>query len=209
MGALCRRPSPGRSSSQSPSSTLDVDLQLVPLALNPDQCRDYNLPRTPIKDSETRKDKFEQTFGVGATELDALEALRPGELARLLNAELDNFLDAGLQRRVDEAAYETALPLRRIETEVKKKHAERIADIEVRFEEIVSSLEDWQAAADELWQTIADELEEQCPSLADVEIPRSEAPGETDKLVLFDSRRSYFEQIDFYNAWRDGEEGGP
>ena len=60
----------------------------------------YNLPRTPIKDTERRKDKFEQTFGVGATELDALEALHPGELARLLNAELDNWLDTGLQRRV-------------------------------------------------------------------------------------------------------------
>ena len=73
---------------------LDVDLQLIPLALTPEQCRAYKLPRTPIKETERRKDKFEQTFGVGATELDALEALHPGELARLLNAELDNFLDA-------------------------------------------------------------------------------------------------------------------
>ena len=63
---------------------LNVDLQLIPLALTPDQCREYRLPRTPIKDTERRKDKFEQIFGVGATELDALEALHPGELARLL-----------------------------------------------------------------------------------------------------------------------------
>src|SRR5262249_23654378 len=69
---------------------LDVDLQLIPLALSPDQCSHYKLPRTPIKESEKRKDKFEETFGVGATELDALEALYPGELARLLNEELDN-----------------------------------------------------------------------------------------------------------------------
>ena len=59
------------------------------------------MPRTPIKDTERRKDKFEQIFGVGATELDALEALHPGELARLLNVELDNWLDVGLQRRVN------------------------------------------------------------------------------------------------------------
>ena len=76
---------------------LDVDLQLIPLALTPDQCREYRLPRTPIKDTERRKDKFEQTFGVGATELDALEALYPGELARLLDAEIDNFLDPDLE----------------------------------------------------------------------------------------------------------------
>jgi hypothetical protein len=56
---------------------LDLDLQLIPLALTPDQCREYRLPRTPIKETERRKDKFERTFGVGATELDAMEALHP------------------------------------------------------------------------------------------------------------------------------------
>ena len=66
---------------------LDVDLQLIPLVLTPDQCRQYRLPRTPIKDTEKRKDKFEQTFGVGATELDAMEALYPGELAKLAEAQ--------------------------------------------------------------------------------------------------------------------------
>ena len=80
---------------------LDVDLQLIPLALTPDQCRDYRLPRTPIKESERRKDKFEQIFGVGATELDALEALHPGEMARLLEAEIDNLLDRDLHHRVE------------------------------------------------------------------------------------------------------------
>ena len=117
---------------------LDVDLQLIPLALTPDQCRTYNLPRTPIKDTERRKDKFEQTFGVGATELDALEALHPGELARLLNAELDNWLDVGLQRRVDSARWDLTLPLRQIEHAAKAKHAEEIQDLETRFQEIVS-----------------------------------------------------------------------
>jgi hypothetical protein len=41
---------------------LDVDFQLIPLALTPEQCRQYNLPRTPIKEKESRKDTFEQTF---------------------------------------------------------------------------------------------------------------------------------------------------
>jgi hypothetical protein len=60
----------------------------------------------------------------------------------------------------------------------------------------------------ELWQTIADEIEEQRPDLSGVEVPRSRAPGETDRFVLFDSRRDYFTQIDAYNAWRDGDENG-
>jgi hypothetical protein len=96
---------------------LDADLQLIPLALTPDQCRAYNLPRTPIKETERRKDKFEQTFGVGATELDALEALHPGELAKLLDAEIDNFLDADLASLIRRTYQEQMLPLDKIEQE--------------------------------------------------------------------------------------------
>jgi hypothetical protein len=49
-------------------------------------------------------------------------------------------------------------------------------------------------------------MEARLPDLSDVEIPRSEALGKTDSFVPFDSKRSYFEQIDFYNVWREGDE---
>jgi hypothetical protein len=51
-----------------------------------------------------------------------------------------------------------------------------------------------------------EELEEQCPDLSDVEIPRSKAPGGTDRFVLFDSTKDYLSQMDAYNAWRTGED---
>jgi hypothetical protein len=70
----------------------------------------------------------------------------------------------------------------------------------------MSDLEDLKEEAGELWQTLSEEMEARLPDLSDVEIPRSEAPGETDSFVLFDSKRSYFEQMDFYNAWREGDE---
>ena len=189
---------------------LDVDVQLIPLAMTPEQCRYYNLPRTPIKETEKRKDKFEQIFGVGATELDALEALHPGELARLLEAELDNFLDPNLKQRVQRAYRDQMLPLDQLETEVKAEHTEQIEAITNRFETILSDLDTLKDEADELWQTIAEEMEERLPDSSDVlsqvEIPRSEAPGETDSFVLFDSKRDYFTQMDFYNSWREGDD---
>jgi hypothetical protein len=185
---------------------LDVDLQLIPLALTPDQCREYRLPRIPIKDSERRKDKFEQTFGVGATELDAMEALHPGELARLLEAEINNWLDPDLKRRVRRAFSETSTPLDTIERAICEYHAEEIEELSVRFDAIKTELEEWEGEASDLWQDIAAKMEEQLPDLSDVEVPRSEAPGETDRFVLFDSRRDYFTQMDAYNAWRDGTE---
>jgi hypothetical protein len=183
---------------------LDVNIQFIPLALSPDQCREYKLPRTPIKDTESRKDKFERTFGVGATELDALEALHPGELARLLEAEIDNFLDADLKRRVQHAYRDQMLPLDKIEHEVRAEHAEEIEETEGRFERIMSDLDELKEEAGALWQTMTEEMEERLPDLSDIEIPRSEAPGETDSFILYDSKRDYFTQMDFYNAWRDG-----
>ena len=149
---------------------LAVDLQLIPLALTPEQCREYRLPRTPIKETERRKDKFEQTFGVGATELDALEALHPGELARLLQAELDNWLDAGLHHRFNRLCSELRLRLRKIEGRIYKKRASEIEAIERDFEviteelrTIASDFEDWEQKASGLWQSIAAELEEKRP----------------------------------------------
>jgi hypothetical protein len=194
---------------------LDVDLQLIPLALTPDQCREYRLPRTPIKDTEKRKDKFEQIFGVGATELDAMEALNPGELARLLEAELNNWLDPSLNVRFQRLRSDLRLRLRTIEEGIHAHHAGEIESLKTEFETITDEFasvtymfDDWEERARELWQTVAGEIDEQRPDLSDVEVPRSQAPGETDRFVLFDSRRDYFTQMDAYNAWRDGDENG-
>jgi hypothetical protein len=194
---------------------LDVDLQLIPLALTPEQCRQYNLPRTPIKDSERRKDKFEETFGVGATELDALEALYPGELARLVEVEIDNWIDPNLKHRFLGVVSDQRLSLRRITDSVRGEHVDEIEALQQRFDEIANRLaeiasefDDWEEQAGELWETIAAELEEQRPDLSDVAVPQSEASGETDRFVLFDSQRDYFTQMDAYNAWRDGDESG-
>ena len=60
---------------------LDLDITLDPIVLTPAQCEHYGLPRTPLKSTDRRASKFEDRFGSGATELDALEALHPGELA--------------------------------------------------------------------------------------------------------------------------------
>ncbi len=67
----------------------DLKIQVRPIVLTLDQCERYRLPRKPIKDTERRAEVFEARFGEGATELDALEALHPGELARILGKRSD------------------------------------------------------------------------------------------------------------------------
>ena len=77
-----------------------------------------------------------------------------------------------------------------------------------RFTSIVVEMEDWGEGARDSWQTMAAEMEEKKPDLSDVQVPASAAAGETHKCILYDSKRSYFEQADVYNDWRDGVDEG-
>jgi hypothetical protein len=76
-----------------PEDDIEEDIQLIPVVLTHDQCVQYKLPRIPIKESERRAAKFEARFGEGATELDALEALHPGELERILVEHIHRYYD--------------------------------------------------------------------------------------------------------------------
>ena len=61
---------------------LSVDVRVFPVVLTLDQVHYYSLPRTPIKETERRRLGFETRHGEGAVELDALEALYPGNCKR-------------------------------------------------------------------------------------------------------------------------------
>ncbi len=183
---------------------LNVELKVIPLALTPDQCEKYELPEAPLKESETRAGIFRRIFDRDATELDAMEALHPGVLAKLLNAELDNWLDRGLSGRVLAVQAACRRRLDAIEEEVQEKYAEELADFDERIAAIAEQLDALEEEAAGVWEAIAQELYQRRPNFSRVEIPRSAAPATTSAYVLFDSRRSYLEQIDRYNAWRDG-----
>ena len=75
------------------SQEVAVDIKLIPIMLTAQQCIDYKLPRTPIKASNLRKDEFENRHGAGATELDALEALHPGEMENLITKVVEEYFD--------------------------------------------------------------------------------------------------------------------
>jgi hypothetical protein len=74
----------------------DLDITLVPLVLTKSQVEEYSLPRVPVKDSDARKDNWQAMHGIGQVELDALEALHEGELARLVDEAIST-------RRADDA----------------------------------------------------------------------------------------------------------
>ena len=79
---------------------LDLDIRLNPLALTEDQIDQFQLPGIPTKASDSRAASFVQQYGDRATELDALEALYPGELASILDAALSPYVDADILEQV-------------------------------------------------------------------------------------------------------------
>ena len=185
---------------------LDLDITLAPIALTPDQCEHYRLPRTPLKDTERRAPKFEERFGSGATELDALEALHPGELQNIVEAEVTRYIDMDLRSRVYAANSAFRQVAKTIEREIWDRYD--INSYRDRYNEIIDRYEGGlREEVDHLnndmepiWETIAEELEANLPAAVQ-EFPEAtiaEEPADP----LFDSRREYLDQIDHYRRWQ-------
>jgi hypothetical protein len=196
----------------------DRDIQLIPLLLTADQVRQYNLPRAPIRDEVREKAKFEKQHGEGAVELDALEALHPGELARIVNRAIDRYRDETIQRRINEAAVPVRRQMNKVREEVLEQHAEDIAAFELaresaqdavrqHLEAISEILDQLKERAEPLWQSIANDLEAAAPNLDSIEWPEPE-PADEFEDPLYDSRRDYLTQIDRYREHQGKPNGG-
>lgn len=186
---------------------LDLDIRLEPVALTRDQVRAYNLPRTPIKDTELRKGAFEDVHGEGAVELDALEALHPGALAGIVREAILGYYDTQIERKAREQreALEEALEdtrsdaLEDLGPEIEKLQAEFDAAVS-SFEEAIAGLRDRLGA---LRREILDRLEAVEVDLDDYPLPDPRTVAEGNG-VLFDSTRDYFDQLGYYKARRNG-----
>ncbi|ULR43652.1 hypothetical protein [Rhizobium sp. K102] len=187
---------------------LDLDVTLDPVVLTPEQCEQYRLPRTPLKKTERRAAKFEKRFGEGATELDALEALHPGELARIVENEVCRYIDTTLSSRVFDVSWRHRREIQRVEEKVLKNYD--IAEIQRRYDELKASFNAGAEALEEetreLWPQIAEELQASIPAFDPEDMPQPRPASPPDE-PLFDSRRPYLDQIDAYRRWQG--RGGP
>lgn len=78
----------------------DLDVKLLDVALTHNHCIKFNLPREPMKRSDVYKGNFEERYGEGATELDALEALYPGKLEEILLEAVKPYFDEKLVEEI-------------------------------------------------------------------------------------------------------------
>lgn len=190
------------------------EIVLVPVVLTLDQVQRYQLPPIPIKDTDRRQGNFLVRYGVeGATELDALEALYPGELRKIITQAAAPYIDNTIAKRFSEAEDEAqdiiSAQWQRL-TEpyaaklVELKHqASAVADqyrerLKVLSQAINVDLEPIKAELEALRLAIQEAAEGFRPELP----PRPESALTLPERFngLFDSRRDYLEQIAFYKA---------
>lgn len=175
----------------------ELDIQVRPIALTAEQCVQYNLPRTPLKDSERRAAAFEARHGEGATELDALEALHPGALRKIVETEIRRYHDPDLRSRVARKLNEVVEPYTDANERIHDRHESDVDALRARWEDIGEEIERWRSDAVSTWQAIASDLRAAAPDLSGVDWPEPRE-GDEDPDPLFDSCRGYVEQVDRY-----------
>jgi hypothetical protein len=202
-----------------PQYAPDADVRLVPLALTQKQAEDLELPRIPIKDTDQRKANFEKRCGEGAVELDALEALHPGELERIVRDAAAPYRDDALaqelrhaearaERQANEAWDKASEDSRRELTiignqarEIEKKyedlaieHLARLDDLNADLQKELEPVRGRLEAVRQAVERQSDNLRISLPDRPEATIPASE------RFYFFDSKRIYEKQLFFYQC---------
>jgi hypothetical protein len=184
-------------------SFADLDVRLEPVVLTHQQVRAYGLPRTPIKETEKRAGAFEARFGAGAVELDALEALRPGELVSILTRATRPYYDVALRRRIRTAREAFGRDLMDVRARALSEHRLTIADLQERYDAARAQAEEILAPVLEAlraeWEAIDSDLADRALDPEDYPVPEADEADEDDNQLLV-SGRSYFHQLDYYKV---------
>ena len=189
---------------------------LYPIVLTADQCEHFKLPRIPIENKkgkkpyQTRIDKFEEHHGEGGTELDALEAIRPGELKKIVTAAIEKYRDENVatrHKKINEAYHRR---LNRIQTEVFSGFGHRVDPLLQEYNEMIRRFQDEfdviKAQIDDLKDEIREELEDRMPDFSGY-VPPDQAEARTGD-PLYDSDRDYMDQLNTYKRFQNKPEIG-
>ncbi len=184
---------------------LGLDIRLFPVVLTLDQVRAYQLPRTPIKETERRRSGFEERYGEGAVELDALEALYPGQLQALLSQYLSCYYDSLLSERVRLVQAQLEADASVIWQQVMATYAEDIDALRADYEQIrqafAAQMQGYTSRLQGVWQAIRHDLTVSAPSVEDYPLPAPEGLRELG-VGLYESERDYLEQLDAYKQFQ-------
>ncbi len=195
-----------------------ANVRLDPVVLSQEQVTHYNLPRKPMTGKAAAyKDGWEARHGAGAVELDAVEAMHPGELARLCEERICCFRDPDLRRKIsvagEEAEEEIAETWQAVAGHLEKRLEELRESIRAVVDRYRPEIEHLDAAMQAELASYLDELESVRlgvqAELDTVEpelppLPEPQTPPEPDGW-LYDSSRCYMEQLEAYKHRQNGD----
>ncbi len=206
-----------------------LDIRLHPIVLTSDQVGAFDLPRIPVKDSDRRKANWIEHHGAGQVELDALEALHPGELQSIVSEAILQYYDPNLVQRAQGQRYALWRALQDEQGGVLEGYEEQLKGLGMDYSRLVDDfgatrerfselVQDFQAEINAhqealqriiergrtLYDCIQCDLDDVDIDLDDYPLPEPDLPPESDGL-LYDSRRDYLEQLERYKAYRHGD----
>jgi len=198
----------------------ELDIALKPVVLTDDQVVQYALPPIPIKKTDKRGGDFKRRKGREAVELDALEALHPGELRRIVTTEIERLQDPEFERKfwdaerqardVIEAQWSDAIADMKDEidvvskklTEITDRYAEESCQLRERYKDDTDPLRD---QIETIRQAVRNKIEDFTPDLPP--LPEPEIEGDDPNEWLYHSGRPYEEQLEYYKRAKAGENG--
>ncbi len=184
---------------------LPVDVRVFPVVLTLDQVQYYRLPRTPIKETERRRGGFEGRYGEGAVELDALEALYPGQLETVLSQHIECYYDTMLEERTEQARAVLEHDLGLVWQQVVDRYTDDLTALRSAYEQLQAEFSGRMAGYSEqmqrVWQAIREELSLSVPHLDSYPLPQPALANEIGN-GLYNSERDYLEQIEAYKEFQ-------
>lgn len=206
----------------------DLDIRLHPILLTRSQVQEYKLPRTPVKQGDKRRTRWAEEHGEGQVELDAMEALHPGELHRIVEEAILQYYDRTLQSRADRKRRELTTALNEYREDVLEDAEDDLWDTEQEYRALLKDFsctrenftrlaEPFQAQIDEysdrlalilervrtVRERIENRLEWTHIDVEDFPLPTCNLPEENND-VLYTSEREYREQLSQYKHYRHG-----
>jgi hypothetical protein len=190
------------------SRKLDLDLQVRRIVVTVDQCDSLGLPRIEIKETEARREKFEERFGKGGCELDAIQAIHPGELHDILVAEIERYHDGELENNIEAICEEAVGKAADVTGDVHIRYSDEIEELETERDSINAETAEFIARwkqrsealltkAKPLFSRMEQELANEAPDADEFDWPEPDA-GDDDDDPMYDSTRDYLSQIDAY-----------
>ncbi len=177
----------------------EMDVAVRDLLLSKEQCIKYKLPRTPIEKNNNYKRGFEEKYGEGATELDALEALYPGEFEKIVTEAIEPYYDYGLNDNINEFTWKERKRFNEV-TEAARKEV-----IDKNSEQVTPLIEQYNELVDKI-NTIGSQINKIIDKDCNIHEFTPQYPEKSNQYAddinsskfLLNTKRSYEEQLQYY-----------